>query len=221
MKFSAISGAALSIMLALLFMPQQQCCAAEKDGGFIMYPGASGAPGPVVFSHKSHGSRGAGFACRRCHLVASGKMSVKAADGVHQGQMCGSCHDGKTKGSRGRLAAAPVQDCAACHMPASDIIFKLNRMDPVAFSHFRHLSVDAGKKVSKVAAFSCNDCHPTPFERISNGPVGMEVPHETGGCAHCHNGKKRRDGMPTAFTANTRCLTCHKSSEILSKEQQP
>jgi c(7)-type cytochrome triheme protein len=103
-------------------------------------------------------------------------------------------------------AAAGVQD----DMPAADIVIQLNRMDPVVFSHSRHLKVDAKKKMSSAAGFSCSDCHPEPFERASNSPVGMEVPHESGGCAQCHNGKMRKDGLPAAFAATTRCLTCHK-----------
>jgi c(7)-type cytochrome triheme protein len=96
-------------------------------------------------------------------------------------------------------------------MPAADIVIALNRMDPVAFSHIHHLAVDA-RKVSKPTGFSCVDCHPAPFERVSKGPIGMEVPHESdsGGCAHCHNGQKSSEDKPSAFAANTRCLTCHK-----------
>jgi hypothetical protein len=71
-------------------------------------------------------------------------------------------------------------------MPAFDIVITLNRMDPVAFSHIRHLAVDPDKKVSKSGGFSCSNCHPAPFERTSIAPVGMEVPHESGGCARCH-----------------------------------
>jgi c(7)-type cytochrome triheme protein len=96
-------------------------------------------------------------------------------------------------------------------MPTADIIITLNRMDPVAFSHVRHLAVDSPKKTLKVTGFSCSDCHPVPFERSSKGSIGMEVPHESNGCAQCHNGQKRSDNMPSAFAANTRCLTCHKS----------
>ena len=213
MKFTKIFHTMLGTELALVFMLQWNGHGAEKDGGFVVYPGAAGSPGPVVFSHWSHGIRGAGFACNKCHTSASAKTTTAVMDGIHQGQACGSCHDGKTKGPRGRLAAASIQDCTACHMPAADIVITLNRMDPVSFSHIRHLAVDARKKVSKPEGFSCRDCHPTPFERVAKGPIGMEVPHESesGGCAHCHNGQKRRDGNLSVFAANTRCLTCHKS----------
>jgi c(7)-type cytochrome triheme protein len=99
-------------------------------------------------------------------------------------------------------------------MPAADIVITLNRMDPVVFSHIRHVGADPKQKISKPAGFSCSHCHPVPFERVSTGSVAMEVPHESGGCAQCHNGRKRRDGMPTAFAANTRCLTCHKPPTV-------
>ena len=95
-------------------------------------------------------------------------------------------------------------------MPLRDIVITLNRMDPVVFSHVRHLGVDPKQQESKPARFSCRDCHPKPFEKTAKGPIGMEVPHEAGGCADCHNGREHSDGKPTAFVATTRCLTCHK-----------
>ncbi len=113
-------------------------------------------------------------------------------------------------GGMAAIGFALNSDPAAQQMPAADVVIKLNRMDPVAFSHVRHLAVKPEKSAARSAGFSCDDCHPVPFDRVSGGPVGMEVPHETGGCARCHNGQKRSDGMPTAFAANTRCLTCHK-----------
>jgi c(7)-type cytochrome triheme protein len=199
-------------MLVLGISLQWKGYAEEKDGGFVAYPSTSGAPGPVLFSHRSHGIRGAGYACNKCHTAASAKTPAVIMDDIRQGRGCGSCHDGQTKGPRGRLAAASIQDCSACHMPAADIVITLNRMDPAAFSHIRHLTGDPARKVSKSVGFSCGDCHPELFERVSKGRIGMEVPHENGGCAQCHNGQKRRDGMPAAFAANTRCLTCHKSA---------
>ena len=109
------------------------------------------------------------------------------------------------------FCALAVLSCFSGDMPVSDIVFKLNRMDPVTFSHQRHLGVKPVEAASRSAGFSCGDCHPAPFENVSGGPIGMEVPHESGACAQCHNGRKRSDGMPPAFAANTRCLTCHKS----------
>jgi c(7)-type cytochrome triheme protein len=208
MKSRKISHIALGILGAIILNGNGG--AVEKDGGFVMYPGRVGSAAPVIFSHQSHGIRGAGFECNKCHAGGSPKTMMVTMDGIRQGQGCGSCHDGKTKGPRGLLAAASIQDCSLCHMPAANIVITLNRMDPVAFSHIRHLAADVGKKISKPAGFSCGNCHPTPFERVAKGPVGMQVPHETGGCAYCHNGQKRGDGNPPAFAATARCLTCHK-----------
>jgi c(7)-type cytochrome triheme protein len=209
------------VMLAIVFLLQFDGGASEKDGGFILYPSVSKAPGPVAFSHRLHGISGAGYACDQCHSSASTKALSVTMEDIRQGRVCGSCHNGKTKGPRSQLLAATIQDCSACHMPASDIIITLNRMDPVAFSHVRHLGVDQKKKISNPNGFSCSDCHPAPFERDSKESVGMKVPHENGGCAHCHNGQKRSDGMPTAFPANTRCLTCHKPPAAPANNTQP
>lgn len=206
----------LGMTLLSFGLLQGMSLAAEKDGAFITYPNESGAPGPVVFSHRAHGLRGAGYPCGTCHALASPKAPSAAMDEIRKGNACGSCHNGTTKGPRGGSAAASTQDCSACHMPAADCVILLNRMNPVAFSHERHLAVDPKKKISNPSGFSCGDCHPVPFERASKGSAGMEVPHDSGGCATCHNGKKRRDGRPPAFAANTRCLTCH----ILPRQQQ-
>ena len=115
--------------------------AAEKEGGFVAYPGVPGATGPVVFSHRAHGLRGAGYACDKCHASSNKALNI-TMDDIRNGQACGSCHDGRTKGPRSQTAAASIQDCSACHMPAADIVITLNRMDPVAFSHIRHLAMD-------------------------------------------------------------------------------
>jgi c(7)-type cytochrome triheme protein len=212
MKLAAILRLRKALMLTLTFLVwfQWNGNAAKKDAGVVAYPNAPGAPGPVVFSHLSHGAKGAGYACDKCHPAGSDKTLVFVMDDIHQGRACGTCHDGRTKGPRSKRAATSIQDCQACHMPAIDIVIKLKRMDAVQFSHVRHLGVDSATKVSRPVGFSCGDCHPTPFGRVSVGPIGMELPHESGGCVQCHNGKKRKDGLPSAFAANTRCLTCHK-----------
>ena len=205
-------------LLSLFVYPAILSCngfATEKDGGIIVYPSASG---PVVFSHQAHGARGAGFSCGKCHLSPSTKALAVTMDEIRQGKACGVCHDGKTRGSQGQPFAASIRNCTACHMPASDIIIKLNRMDPVAFSHMQHLAADAKEKISMPFGFSCCHCHPIPFEQVSKNTVGMEVPHKTGGCAACHNGRKRKDGRPAAFAANTRCLTCHKPPAVPAQE---
>ena len=65
---------------------------------------------------------------------------------------------------------------------------------------------DTGYVLSELLGISVKE-----FERKAKGPLGMKVPHESGACAQCHNGQKRSDGMPSAFAANTRCLSCHQS----------
>jgi c(7)-type cytochrome triheme protein len=179
--------------------------AANNDGGFVTYP-AGMQVGPVVFSHIAH--ENAGYSCDKCHAAGLRKMPNITMAEVRQGKACGNCHNGRTQSASGRQASS-IEECGSCHMPAADIVFKLNRMDPVKFSHMKHLAVDPGKKTSKQTGYSCMDCHPTPFDRISQGLIEMEVPHEEGGCTLCHNGRTREG--KTIFAANTRCLTCHKS----------
>jgi c(7)-type cytochrome triheme protein len=196
-------GRRIAFLIALL--SGLQSYAADKDGGFVAYP-TGPQSGPVIFSHRTHGN--AGYSCDKCHTAGLGKMSRNTMDEIRQGKACGNCHNGRTRSASGRQASS-IEECGACHMPAADFVIKLNRMDPVKFSHVKHLAVDPGKKTSKQTGLSCMDCHPTPFDRISKEPIGMEVPHEEGGCTLCHNGRTR-DGK-TLFAANTRCLSCHKS----------
>jgi c(7)-type cytochrome triheme protein len=196
-------GSRIAFLITLL--SGLQLYAAGKDGGFVVYPSGPQA-GPVLFSHRTHGN--AGYLCDKCHAAGLGKMPHITMDEMRQGKACGNCHNGRTKSASGRQASS-IEECDSCHMPAADIVINLNRMDPVKFSHVKHLAVDPGKKISKQTGLSCVDCHPAPFDRISKGPIGMEVPHKEGGCALCHNGRAR-DGK-SIFSANTRCLTCHKS----------
>jgi c(7)-type cytochrome triheme protein len=210
MRFAARLHTWPILILAFFVWFQWYGNAAKKDAGIVAYPNAPGAPGPVTFSHLSHAAKGAGYACEKCHAAGSDKALPVRMDDIRQGRACGTCHDGRLEGPRSKRVAASIQDCQACHMPSADIIIELKRMDAVPFSHVRHLGIDSDAKVSRPAGFSCGDCHPTPFARVSEVPIRMELPHESGGCAQCHNGKKRKDGRASAFPANTRCLTCHK-----------
>jgi c(7)-type cytochrome triheme protein len=216
-KLSHILCTGLASVLALVCATtlQSKLAAPKKDYGLVSYPSTPGGLGPVVFSHLTHGARGAGYTCATCHPNGTREAPQVTMAGIRQGQTCGACHDGKTKAPRRHGVAPAVQECGACHAPTTDIVFKLKRMDPVTFSHLRHLALDPTKKATKPVGFSCQDCHPTPFARVRGGVLGMDVPHVKGACTQCHNGQKRTDGLPSAFAANTRCLTCHQSPEPL------
>jgi c(7)-type cytochrome triheme protein len=200
--------AAIFLVLAAAW-PQYSSRAADKDGGFIAYPVNS--PGPVLFSHATHGAKGAGYACKQCHADKTMVLLVTMNE-ISQGRACGACHDGRTIGPRRKTAAEAINNCKVCHMPVVEVIITMNRMDPVAFSHLKHLAVNSSNKTVRYMGLSCDDCHPALFPRSAASPVGMEVPHINGdGCAKCHDGKKRKGGAPIAFSANTRCLTCHRA----------
>ncbi len=78
------------------------------------FPKGSGSPGAVTFSHQSHVDT-ANPNCATCHaklfLVtepgkpARGELTEKR---IHEGDLCASCHDGKS-------AFAVKDDCTACH----------------------------------------------------------------------------------------------------------
>ncbi len=203
-------GAMAALVLAFCVLAAD---ASKRDGGNVLYPVASGGTGPALFSHKVHGPDGAGYKCKSCHASDAGGSLGVAMSLLHKSESCGACHNGQTTGPRRRRAAHPVSECATCHMPGEDVAIRLNRMDAALFSHERHVRVGARDESSKPAGFSCGDCHPGPFEKGAGGLPRMELPHERGGCAICHNGKKRKDGLPAAFAATTRCMACHKPSE--------
>lgn len=204
-------GITALIILFWAAWPQWGSHASVRDGGIVKYPATSASPGAVIFSHAIHSTEGAGYACNLCHENIAMAMHVKMID-IRQGRVCGACHDGQTKGPRSRKVAVSFSDCRFCHMPCFDIVIEMNRMDPVLFSHLRHLAVDPAQKSIHRSGLSCGDCHPAPFGRAAKSPIGMEVPHDNGdGCARCHNGQMRKAGIPIAFSATTHCLSCHKS----------
>jgi c(7)-type cytochrome triheme protein len=198
------------MMFCLIAWIQWNGYAIEKDGEVVLYPSVSGAPGPVVFSHRSHSVRVSGCTYKGCHGASYAEAPMVTMDAIRSDRACGACHCVLTSESHGQTAAASAQDCAFCHMPSEDIVITLNRMDPVAFSHIRHLDANNTTKRTKSVGYTCSDCHPALFERSAKAHFIMELPHISGGCAQCHNGKSRSNGLPSAFPANTHCLTCHK-----------
>jgi c(7)-type cytochrome triheme protein len=83
----------------------------------FLFPLGDGSPGQVTFSHASHVARidAETPACMLCHhqqgfvLRQAGKprQGSLAMERMHQGQLCGQCHDG-TK-------AVGLDDCTVCH----------------------------------------------------------------------------------------------------------
>ncbi|HSW40686.1 MAG TPA: cytochrome c3 family protein [Acidobacteriota bacterium] len=201
----------LCSFIALMAWPWSGGKANERAAGFVVYPGA-GSPGPVVFSHVSHGDEGAGYSCDRCHGAAATAADVAGEDTFHGGN-CGECHDGRSMSPRLKSAPA-IANCKRCHMPKEDTVITMSRMDPVPFSHARHLGVNPSEKTIRPSGFTCNDCHPGLFGQETRERIRMESPHNTGdSCSSCHDGKQRESGIPPAFAATTRCLTCHVLSE--------
>jgi c(7)-type cytochrome triheme protein len=182
--------------------------AAKQNPGSLFYSCGKNAPGPVVFSHRAHGSEGAGYECRVCHNVWL-RASTVSMEVLKRGEACGNCHNGSTQGPLSRRRASSIQDCSTCHMPSTDIRIRLNRMDAAVFSHTSHFQ--SGSNKGNTADFSCSDCHPAIFERsVGKSALGMDVPHRSGACAECHNGRKKKKGKSVVFAATTKCLTCHR-----------
>lgn len=76
----------------------------------LVYDGADGSPGPVVFRHATHFEL-AENRCTACHprpfQMLSPERLVTHCE-MNAGRSCGLCHDG-------RKAAAVDDDCGHCH----------------------------------------------------------------------------------------------------------
>lgn len=196
---------------------------AEKEsankvgGGYIVYhsehaEGHHGS-GDVIFSHLAHGEKRAGFDCAACHEAAGiekrrGAVTMAA---INEGKACGHCHNGETKGPKSGEVAFAVKECSGCHMPDKDIVFEAAKgPGKVTFSHAAHTGVVEEGKVVEKAGFACGDCHPKPFARKAGEPLGMAVPHKSGGCATCHDGKQVSPSGLLAKAATANCMMCHK-----------
>jgi len=137
--------------------------------------------GPVQFSHKNHLTL---FKCSDCHngIFAAGKASKRATMAeMEKGTSCGSCHDGKS--------AFGVKDsCTSCHA-VKTINFK---QSSASFSHTVH-----------IAAYGCNECHPSRYVPGPNNKRYSMADMEGGqSCGSCHDDK-------TAFGVKGNCLKCH------------
>lgn len=142
----------------------------------------------VMFSHQSHAA--SKNKCVDCHSgkfpMKRGKAAIKMDD-LYQGKYCGSCHNGK--------AAFASTECAKCHakVPApKDLVYKVNGLGPVTFSHKFHTN-----------SFACKDCHTKFFAmKKTQGKMTMEKINAGKFCGGCHNGK--------VASPATECNKCHK-----------
>lgn len=187
----------------------------KVGGGYIVYHPKAGEdgklPGDVVFSHLAHGEKGAGFACDACHDAIEKKRGGVTMAAINEGKACGQCHNGQTKGPKSEGVAFEVKECTGCHMPEKDIVFPAAKgPGKVTFSHAQHTGVVEEEKVVEKGGFACGDCHPKVFKAKVGEPLGMAVPHKSGACATCHDGKKTSPSGVLAKAATGNCMTCHK-----------
>jgi c(7)-type cytochrome triheme protein len=143
---------------------------------------------PSRFNHDEHSKK---FGCKECHpklfLMKAGSAHITMQE-LNNGAYCGDCHNGRK--------AFPASACARCHNTTGgydkDLVYKVDGMGPVTFSHAFHSS-----------AFSCEKCHPKIFAmKKTQGKMTMESMNNGKHCGACHNG--------TVATAVTDCAKCHK-----------
>lgn len=183
----------------------------KVGGGYLAYSVSDEAPGPVTFSHLSHGKAAAGFDCSACHPAVAKKRGALTKQTVHEGNACARCHDGKTKGPRSGKVAPSIDECKSCHMPAEDSVIKVDSIGDVPFSHLKHTGALIDGKVVQYGGQACGDCHKALFAAKNGLSVAMTYPHGTDSCGTCHNGETTSpsSGKPV-FTANSaNCRRCH------------
>lgn len=171
----------------------------------IVYSGAVGEEGAVVFRHSTHAAY-EGMQCTGCHPSLF-KLLEPVRRATHEemnaGRSCGTCHNG-----RAAFATANDEMCARCHMAwgnaratyPPDVSLKTGGSSPgvVLFRHATH----GGRTTS------CDDCHPKPFlpemGRRKAGKNGYSGPAAHDTCGVCHDGQ-------TGFTVDddASCPKCH------------
>lgn len=191
------------IPLAVVFAAPRK----KPGAGHILFTG--GDRGPVVFSHRRHGKGHAGYACAACHPRMEQKQGGVTMDAIRGGGACGACHDGKTRAPKGGGVAFAITECGGCHMPGEDLRIPLKHMGDLIFPHSRHTGAPGGGKAVVGAGLSCGDCHPGLFARDAGALLSMPVPHTSGACATCHNGKTRSPAGRVAAPATGGCSKCH------------
>ena len=77
-----------------------------------------------------------------------------------------------------------------------DIVFNLQKADPVQFSHDFHL---------KARGLKCAACHFNKFSRGAGYEMKREMITKRDFCEHCHNGMKSFD-----VSSTKNCVRCHK-----------
>jgi c(7)-type cytochrome triheme protein len=165
------------------------------------FPVSDDSPGEVVFSHETHVGSQVSPDCSTCHQFLfsmeergkpiSGQVTY---DRVHEGDLCGRCHDGTT-------APSVENNCQNCHS-LRDFAFPTSADSPgrVVFSHANHFDADVK---------TCSVCHASHFSmhgkgKPLSGEVSYERIHEGDLCAFCHNGN---DAFST--TDDNECGNCH------------
>ncbi len=151
--------------------------------------------GKVTFKHSTHlGKEGIKENCKTCHnaLFNLRKKSRYTMADMEKGKSCGACHNGKR--------AFDIKDCIKCHKVA-DVTMKVKETGPVIFSHNKHL-----------AAFKCENCHPTFFPLGARKPVSMAQMEKGKSCGACHNGKG-------AFALGE-CAKCHPTKDVTFKVKE-
>ncbi len=110
----------LAVLGAVLFSPVLTATVQAQGPKDVTFEGAKDSPGPVTFSHAKHKEAGADK-CAACHPKIFPKMKKGGAgpltmEKMKAGELCGSCHNGKTKiGDKVAFSVDDKANCDKCH----------------------------------------------------------------------------------------------------------
>lgn len=108
----------LAVALALVAVSSGTAPAQVKPPADFKFEGGKDSPGPVTFSHEEHKERVGG--CTSCHVkifkMKKGQDGPFTMERMDKGQLCGTCHNGKTE-VKGKVVFATNDkaNCEKCH----------------------------------------------------------------------------------------------------------
>ncbi len=116
MRFARLGSLALGLAIGLLLAASG--AAQVKIPPDFAFEKGKESPGPVTFSHEKHKEKAE--KCTVCHVkvfkMKKGTTGALTMAAMKEGQLCGTCHNGKTEmGGKVVFATEDKAKCETCH----------------------------------------------------------------------------------------------------------
>jgi c(7)-type cytochrome triheme protein len=118
MRLVRLGTLALGIVLGIGLLFYAPGAAQVKIPPDFAFEKGKDSPGPVTFSHEKHKEKAE--KCTACHTkvfkMKKGTSGALTMAAMKEGQLCGSCHNGKTELAGKVVFAVEAKDnCEKCH----------------------------------------------------------------------------------------------------------